>query len=162
MFQYHNIIQYAINDNEDYKKELPLLFLMYHYLELHIKLICWGNTEKPMSLLQLNNHNLKRIVEENKDNIIHKIEIHTEEEYNEIVDLVDTIYSYSGKSSNPSISFRYPVLSNSNEVEAHYNKVRSTSKGELVVLWERIKEIYARSITNRIYLYAVKKKDTRM
>lgn len=147
---YLNTINLCVKNISKSKKNIAILFLMYQYLELYIKEICWNYGDKTFKELKLGNHDLSDILKNNEARIVDELKIHTQEEFLELIEILNILNEYSGAASNSSISFRYPILKDKNDVEMELEKIEEISNEIVINLWERLMILNEWKIVNHI------------
>lgn len=148
---YSKAINTLLKKNSDASMSIALLLLIYQYLELYVKEICWDyDKDNTFRQLRLNNHNLVNILKDQKNRIINELQVHTEEEFQELCSIIEDVNSFSGSANNSSVSFRYPIRTETNTVEMILNDIKEMTNEKLNHIWDRINVIYQWYIVNNV------------
>lgn len=148
---YSKAINTLLKKNSKSNMSIAILLLIYQYLELYVKEITWAyDPDSTFKKLRLNNHDLLSILNEHKDRIINNLQVHTEDEFQELHSVIEDVNNFSGITDSSSVSFRYPIRNEANSVEMMLKDIKEMTNEKLKSIWKRINIIYQWYLVNNV------------
>ncbi|MBI9010128.1 MAG: hypothetical protein JEZ05_08850 [Tenericutes bacterium] len=147
---YAKAVENLLISSQSKQLKPSIMLLIYTFLELWIKRLLWGYGEGGNSFkgLELDNHNLRKILEDNSnyEYLTEITNVLTKEQLDKLIANIKMFDSIS--INNTSIAFRYPIDRKNNKSLIRDEIFSNTSIKDLNEIWTFIKKIYLSSLIN--------------